>query len=201
MPSDSGYKSWAARGASDVGARVDPGDHHGLDPGGARRLPLAVDSRSNVAVADEMSDEEAARALAPLLEIKLRDGTVRRATANDVLELMAVGPPRYVLKDSSGRYIAADRKSWTDLQSEALIIPDRDVARATAKHGSKVSTVKTRAVRICRRGTCGIEGVRLRPDVEAKQGRSGAIELAMKPEDAMALLGVMRRAKDGEGVQ
>jgi hypothetical protein len=149
---------------------------------------------------DETSEKESARALAPLLEVVLRDGTVRGATANDVLEVMMEASPRYVLRDEGGRYVAADRKSWTERQSEALIIPDREVARATAKYGSKASGVVTRAVRVRRRGTCGVVGVRLRPDIKATVDGE-RIELSVKADDVMALLAVMHGAKDEKGIQ
>jgi hypothetical protein len=143
-----------------------------------------------------LSEEATARALAPLIEILGRDGSSRPATPNDVLEF--VGTPRYVLKDAHGRYIRADGQGWTDRQREALVIPDADAARASAEYGRRNHGVRTRVVRVRRKGTCGVAGVRLRQDVVARIGPDN-IELDVTPEDAMGFLAAMTGAKDDDG--
>jgi hypothetical protein len=67
-----------------------------------------------------------------------------------------------------------------------------DGQRIARSHG-----VKTRVVRLRRRGTSGIDGCRLRPDIVTRVGDQ-SIELDVKPEDAMALLAALSGAKDGE---
>src|SRR5260221_14515787 len=93
-----------------------------------------------------MDERNEARAFALLLEVR-QNGVARPATQNDVLEL--TGTPRYLLKLSSGAYIAVDGARLTAAQREALVIPDRAVARRMCREGRE-KHVDVRVVRLCR---------------------------------------------------
>ncbi len=137
------------------------------------------------------SDVDFARAFAPLLEVKQR-GVARAATANDVLELLDGNNGRYVLKGSRG-YIARTGHGWTERQREAIVIPDRALAHSARRQGRKENDVVVKVVRLRRRGTCGIESVRMRPglDVSAKDGTIG---IGMSAAEAMTMLAALTGA-------
>jgi hypothetical protein len=148
----------------------------------------------------QASDEEFARAFAPLLEI-MQGGKARAATPNDVLELLgAGGGPRYVLKGKDGRYLAEHGKGWTPLQREAIVMNEREHADQMCAMGLAQYGVHTRVVRLRRRGTVGIEGVRLRPGLDI-QADSEKIEIALSNPEAMALLAALSGAKLETGEQ
>ena len=144
-----------------------------------------------------MDDEEFARAFAHLMEV-LQNGKMRPATPNDVLEL--VGPPRYVLKRENGDYLAEGGKGFSPKQRRALVIDDLEYAREAKKLGLEGYGVKTKIVRIRRRGTLGLEAVRLRPDLKISSDAE-TIGISMPPADAMQILATLRGAKQGKGVQ
>jgi hypothetical protein len=146
----------------------------------------------------QASDEEFARAFAPLLEVQQR-GRLRAATPSDVLELLEINEGRYVLKGRGG-YLARSGNGWTDRQREAIVIPDRAFAHQARRQGLRENGVVVKVVRLRRRGTCGIEAVRLRPglDVSAKDGTIG---IGLSTADAMTMLAALSGAKEGSGEQ
>lgn len=148
---------------------------------------------------DKRSDEDFARAFAPLFEVMQR-GEMRPATPADVLELLGTGGRRYVLKGLDGRYIAGDGSGWTRRQRRAAVVDDLDDARAMKRLGLQQYGVRVKIVRIRRKGTCGVEAIRLRPDI-ATTFDGDRVGLGLKPEDVMNLMAVMSRAKGGEGEQ
>jgi len=145
----------------------------------------------------QASDEEFARAFAPLIEVQQR-GQLRAATPNDVLELLDGNDGRYVLKGRGG-YLAEHGKGWTLLQREAIVIPDRAFAHQARRQGMRENGVAVKVVRLRRRGTCGLEAVRMRQglDVSAKDGY---LSIGISPDDAMTMLATLTGAKvGGEG--
>jgi hypothetical protein len=144
------------------------------------------------------SDEDFARAFAPLLEVQQR-GRLRAATPNDVLEILEVNGGRYVLKGSGG-YLAQSRKGWTDRQREAIVISDRVFAHQARRQGLRENGVVVKVVRLRRRGTCGIEAVRMRAglDVSAKDGTLG---IGLSAADAMTMLAALSGGKEESGEQ
>ena len=136
------------------------------------------------------TDEEFARAFAPLLEVQ-QNGRFVPATPNHVLELL--GPPRYLLKGSAG-YLADGGKGWTDRQREAIVIPDRDFADEACEMGLRKNGVTVKVVRLRRRGTRGLEAVRIRQGLELTE-KDGLISFGIGADEAMAMLTALTGAK------
>ena len=136
------------------------------------------------------TDEEFARAFAPLLEVQQK-GRLRAATPNDVLELLQ--PGRYVLKGRGG-YLAEHGKGWTKRQREAIVIPDRAFAHEARAQGMRENGVAVKVVRLRRRGTCGLEAVRMRQGLEVSQNE-GFIGINVSDVDAMTMLAALTGAK------
>jgi hypothetical protein len=144
---------------------------------------------------DPSLDLKQARAIARLLEVRVR-GVARPATAEDVLEI--TNPPRYLLKGEHGFYIARDGRAWTDKQRDAMVIPDRSAARAVREQGLSRG-VPVRVVRLRRRGTVGLDGSRLRPDIQGSVEGDDRVNLNMSEDDALAFLAALTGAtEDGE---
>jgi hypothetical protein len=146
---------------------------------------------------EPISDEDFARAFAPLLEVVQR-GVTRTATPNDVLELISAPNGRYVVKAGSS-YLGDAGRGWTRRQREALVIPDRDAARSALQMGREHG-IEVRIVRLRRRGTCGLEAFRIRPDI-AVRIESGEIRFDVAKEEAMRMLEILTRAKVAAGEQ
>jgi hypothetical protein len=146
-----------------------------------------------------MTDEEFANGFAHLIEV-VQKGRARPATPNDVLELIGSGGPRYVLKRPNGEYMGRGGSGFTPEQRRALVIDDLETAREAKRVGMSEYGVRVNVVRIRRRGTCGLELVRLRPDLDITR-EADSIAIAMTPADAMKLLATISRAKTGDGVQ
>jgi hypothetical protein len=141
------------------------------------------------------TDQEFARAFAPLLEVQQR-GRFRAATPNDVLELLDGNDGRYVLKGERG-YLAMHGKGFSPHRREAIVIPDRAFAHEARQRGWRENRVKVRVVRLRRPGTSGLEAVRMRPglDVSVKDGLVG---IGVSSAEAMTMLAALTGAK-GEG--
>ena len=140
---------------------------------------------------DKMTDEQFARTFAQLFQVVQR-GALRPATPADILEL--IGPRRYVLKGMDARYLARD--GFTAKQRAAIVIDDRALARELRDEGLRDHGVKTRVVRLRRRGTSGIEAIGFRPDVDARV-KDGGVALGLPREDLMDLMAALTRAKRG----
>jgi hypothetical protein len=145
------------------------------------------------------SDEDFARAFAPLLEVQQR-GQLRPATPNDVLELLDGENGRYVLKGERG-YLANKGAGWSDRQRDAIRIPDRAFAHEARRQGLRENGVSVKVVRIRRRGSCGIEAVRMRPWVDVKIREGGDLDIGVGKEEAMTILAALTGAKSGAGEQ
>jgi hypothetical protein len=139
------------------------------------------------------SDDDFARAFAPLLEV-LQGGLMRPATAADVLELLGAGGPRYVLKRGDGQYVAKEGRGFSPDQRDAVVIPELAYAREMRDMGRNKYGVRTKVVRLRRKGTVGLEGVRLRPDIPVTDS-GDVVELSLKHPEAMALLAALTGAK------
>jgi hypothetical protein len=146
----------------------------------------------------QTSDEDFARAFAPLLEVQQR-GKLRPATANDVLELIESNQGRYVLKGRGG-YLAVDGKGWTEHQREAILIPDRAFAHEARRMGKRENGVAVKVVRLRRPGTCGIEGVRIRAGLDVTV-EDGTVSFDVSKPEAMAMLTQLMGAKVEGGEQ
>jgi hypothetical protein len=144
------------------------------------------------------SDDAFAHALAPLLEVQQR-GRIRPATPNDVLELLESNAGRYVLKGRRG-YMAVGGNGWTSRQRKALVIPDRATAHEGRRMGIRDNGIVVKVVRLRRKGTCGIEGVRLRPGIKVK-ANDEFIGIDVSDAEAMAFLAALTGAKEGEAEQ
>jgi hypothetical protein len=144
------------------------------------------------------SDEDFARAFAPLLEVK-QGGRMRAATPNDVLEILDGNNGRYVLKGWRG-YIAQKGSGWSERQREAIVIPDRALAHKMRRQGLQENGVTVTVVRLRRRGTCGIEAVRMRAGLDVSKA-DGVLGIGVSPSDAMAMLAALTGAKSEEGEQ
>jgi hypothetical protein len=144
------------------------------------------------------TDNDFALAFAPLLEV-LQRGRMRPATANDVLELLDGNGGRYLLKGERG-YLAQTGSGWSPRQRDALVIPDRAFAHKARRQGRRENGVEVKVVRLRRRGTCGIEAVRMRAglDVSSKDGTLG---IGISAAEAMTMLATLTGAKSGEGEQ
>ena len=145
------------------------------------------------------TDAEFARAFAPLLEIQQR-GVMRPATAADVLELLGSGGPRYLLKRGDGEYLASEGRGFSPDQRDAAVLPELAFAREMRDMGWTKYGVKTKIVRLRRKGTAGLEGVRLRPDISVTDS-GDMVALSLNHPEAMALLAALTGAKPGEGEQ
>ena len=141
---------------------------------------------------EQASDEDFARAFAPLIEVKQR-GRMRAATPNDVLELLDANNGRYVLKGKGG-YLAQHGKGWTLLQREAIVIPDRAFAHQARREGMRTNGVAVTVVRLRRRGTCGIEGVRLRQGLDVNS-TGDLVTIGLSAEEAKSMLAALTGAK------
>jgi hypothetical protein len=142
------------------------------------------------------TDEEFARAFAPLLEVQ-QGGLFRAATANDVLELLDGNDGRYVLKGRGG-YLAKQGKGWTLLQREAIVISDRAFAHEARRQGLRENNVAVKVVRLRRRGSCGLDAVRMRPGLDVSE-KDGLVSFGVSPAEAMAMLATLTGAKtEGE---
>jgi hypothetical protein len=145
------------------------------------------------------SDTAFARAFAPLLEIS-QGGVIRPATAADVLELLSSGGPRYVLKRRDGQYVAKDGKGFSPHPRDAVVIPDLEYAREMRDMGFNDYGVRTKVVRRRRKGTAGLEAVRLRPDIDVTADEE-RLTLSLSNPEAMALLTALTGAKAPETEQ
>ncbi len=143
------------------------------------------------------SDEEFARAFAPLLEVE-QNGRFRTATASDVLEILEYGGGRWVLKGKRG-YLA--KKGWSPRQRDAIVAPDK----ATAQHLRGVALrehgVAVKVVRVRRKGTCGVVAVRLRAGLPVTTDANGNIGLGVGEDEAMGMLTALLGGKKAEGEQ
>jgi hypothetical protein len=144
------------------------------------------------------TDNEFATAFAPLLEVHQR-GVTRAATPNDVLELLDGDGGRYLLKGSGG-YLAQQGKGWTSRQREAIVIPDRAFAHQAKREGMERNGVKVKVVRLRRRGTSGLEWVRIRKGVDVNE-KNGLLGIGVSDAEAMAMLAALSGAKPETGEQ
>jgi hypothetical protein len=144
----------------------------------------------------QATDSEFARAFAPLLEIQLKDGRFRAATPNDVLEL--IDPTRHYVLKGDGGYLAKHGKGWTRIQREAIKIPDRAFAHQARRQGLRENGVTTKVVRLRRRGTCGMQAVRLRPGLDVTD-KDGFLSFGIGASEAMEMLATLTGAKVGGG--
>jgi hypothetical protein len=144
------------------------------------------------------SDEDFARAFAGLIEVQ-QGGRFRPATPNDVLELLESNEGRYVLKGSGG-YLAQRGKGFTERQREAIVIPDRAYAHEARRMGLRENGVATKVVRLRRRGTCGIEAVRMRAGLDVSE-KDGLVGIGITATDAMTMLAALSGAKEERGEQ
>jgi hypothetical protein len=144
-----------------------------------------------------VSDDDFARAFAPLLEVMQR-GKMRPATPNDVLELLCGNNGRYIVKRGE-HYLGDNGIGWTRKQREALVIPDHDAALSALAMGREQG-IEVRLVRLRRYGTLGLEAVRIRPDI-AVQVDSGEIRFDVGGEEGMRMLEILTKAKVATGEQ
>jgi hypothetical protein len=142
------------------------------------------------------SNEAFARAFAPLIEVK-QAGVERPATPADVLEL--IEPPRYVLKSPAGRYLGDKGRGWIASPRRALVLDHIDDAREARAIGLREYGVLVKIVRLRRRGTCGIEGYRLRPDLKVDTSSDGKIEFLLSQPEGMALLAALTGGNERSG--
>ncbi len=138
-----------------------------------------------------VSDADFALAFARLLEV-IQNGQTRPATPADVLELMEVNEGRYLLKRrADGAYMA-----WTRRQRDALRIPDRAYAHEARKMGLREHGVSVKVVRLRRKGTCGLEAVKLRTGITVNEHGDGMTGLGgIGKDEAMAMLALLTGAK------
>jgi hypothetical protein len=145
------------------------------------------------------SDDAFASAFAPLLQVWQR-GVMRPATAADVLELLSSGGRRYVLKRGDGQYLAKEGKGFSPHPRDAVVIPELEYAREMRDMGLNDYGVRTKVVRWRRKGTAGLEAVRLRPDIDVTTD-SERLSLSLSNPEAMALLTALTGAKEAETEQ
>jgi hypothetical protein len=145
---------------------------------------------------DPLTDEEFARTVAHLLEVK-QNGHGRPATPADVLEFFELGPARYVLRGAHGYYLGKDLRSWVQLQSEAYVLSDVRAARIH-RRDARAHGIVIKIARIRRRGTCGLEAVRFRDDVATNITGEG-IEITVPDGRAIEVLAALMSAKEGRG--
>jgi hypothetical protein len=143
-----------------------------------------------------ISDADFALGFARLLEV-IQNGRLRPATPADVLELMEAHQGRYLLKRrDDGAYMADAGKGWTRHQRKALRIPDRALALEARKMGLREHGVSVKVVRLRRKGTCGLEAVRLRTGITVSE-RDGLVGLGgIGQDEAMAMLAILTGAKE-----
>jgi hypothetical protein len=144
-----------------------------------------------------VSDAEFALAFARLLEV-IQNGRTRPATPADVLELLEANEGRYLLKRrADGAYMADEGKGWTRRQRDALRIPDRAYAHEARKMGLREHGVSVKVVRLRRKGTCGLEAVKLRTGITVNEHGDGLTGLGgIGQDEAMAMLALLTGAKD-----
>jgi hypothetical protein len=144
---------------------------------------------------EKPSNETFALAFAPLMEVR-QGGVDRPATPADLLEVLE--PPRYLLKDAEGHYLGDRGAGWVRRQRRAVVIPAIEDAREARRIGREEYGVDVRIVRLRRRGTKGIEGYRLRQNLDVRS-ENGLISFNVTNKESMDILAVLTGGAKRQG--